>query len=109
MTHAVRRTFTNRGVAIVATIHPQVGAIERGRIRPAGNAYDPVANIWADGREGAGAFGVWEVSDSDCQSLGLVVVGDYLTAEQALLDVTAWADEPIPADEFDTRIKTREG
>lgn len=36
--------------------------------------------------------------------LDLVVTGDYLTAEQVLLDATAWADQPIPDDELEDSI-----
>ncbi len=88
MTRQVVRDFT-RNTIRVDTIHPQAGPISRG-------------GIWADrNREGAGAYGVWRVVDADHTELPLLVAGDYLTAEQVLLDATAWADEPIPTDELD--------
>lgn len=89
MTRTVRRRFTARGVAIVETVHPQVGPIDRGRIHPQRHM------------EAAGAFGVWQVVDADHDPAPLLVVGDYLTAEEALLDRTSWADQPIPADELE--------
>ncbi len=89
MNRRVVRTFSRTTIR-VDTIHPQVGPITRGQ-------------IWADkDREGAGAYGVWHVVNADHESSPLAVVGDYLTAEQVLLDYTTWADEPIPADELDT-------
>lgn len=87
MTRHVQRTF-NRNIISVATVHPQVGPLDRGW-------------IWSDrNRDGAGAYGVWRIADQDHEESPLLIVGDYLTAEAVLLDATTWADQPIPADEL---------
>lgn len=78
----VIREWTRRGVCFVSTSDPD-GPIPRGKVVP------------VRGRvEGAGAFGVWQVVNVDHVWSELVIVGDYLTAEQVLLDMTVWADQP---------------
>jgi hypothetical protein len=49
---------------------------------------------------GAGAYGVWRLTDQDHDDLPLLIVGDYLTAEQALLDTTVWADEVLTPEQL---------
>lgn len=84
-TRAVVRTFTARFVR-VATVHPQFGELDRGRIYPL---------------RAAGWQGAWEVIDCDHAQVGDgPVVGDYLDAEQVLLDATAELDELVPAEEL---------
>jgi hypothetical protein len=84
-TRTVVRTFTARSVR-VATVHPQFGELDRGRIYP---------------RRAAGWRGAWEVIDCDHEQVGDgPVVGDYLDAEQVLLDATAGLDEIVPADQL---------
>jgi hypothetical protein len=64
-TRTVVRTFTARFVR-VATVHPQFGELDRGRIYP---------------QPAAGWRGAWEVIDCDHRQVGDVpVVGDYLDA-----------------------------
>jgi hypothetical protein len=84
-TRTVVRTFTARFVR-VATVHPQFGELDRGRIYP---------------RPAAGWRGAWEVIDCDHEQVGDgPVVGDYLEAERVLLDATAGLDEIVPADQL---------
>jgi hypothetical protein len=84
-TRTVVRTFTARFVR-VATVHPQFGRLDRGRIYP---------------RLATGWRGAWEVIDCDHAQVGDgPVVGDYLDAERVLLDATAGLDEIVPADEL---------
>ena len=71
----------HRNSVHVSSVHPTLGSIPRGRI---------TADVR---REGAGAFGVWQVINVDHEWLELLIVGDYLTAEGVLLDRTAWADQ----------------
>jgi hypothetical protein len=83
MSRRIIRDFNPRNIR-VATIHPQVGQLPRGRIVP----------LAPDGWQGR-----WQVIDADHEQVG-EVVGDYLDAETALLEATAALDEPVPADEF---------
>ena len=84
-TRTVVRTFTARFVR-VATVHPQCGQLDRGRIYP---------------RPTAGWRGAWEVIDCDHRQVGDgLIVGDYLDAERVLLDATSGLDELVPADEL---------
>lgn len=88
MDREITRRWSRSGV-LVASVHPELGPIDRGRVIP------------VRGRvEGAGAFGTWQVIDQDHVAQELLVVGDYLSAEGALLDATAWADEPAGPNDF---------
>ncbi len=76
-----------RPVVQVSTIHPQVGELFRGTIRP-----EP-----SDGWQGR-----WLVQDCEWSIVGdreEPMIGDYLDAEQALLAATAGLDEPVPDEE----------
>jgi hypothetical protein len=84
-TRTVVRDFGKRFVR-VATVHPQFGELDRGRIYP---------------QHTAGWQGAWEVIDCDHEQVGDgPVVGDYLEAERVLLDATAGLDEIVPADQL---------
>lgn len=96
--HNIVRTPTRRGFR-VATVHPQIGEVVRGTVEPAGRTI--CDNTWVDGRDAAGSYGMWTVTDADLDQVELTVVGDYLTAEAILLERTAWADQPIPANELE--------
>jgi hypothetical protein len=88
MRRTVERQWTRHG-ARIHTRHPQFGLLYRGRIEPVRGRID-----------GAGAYGVWRLTDQDHDDLPLLIVGDYLTAEQALLDATAWADEVLTPEQL---------
>jgi hypothetical protein len=69
----ITRTWVHqRSTCWVSTNHPTLGPLQRGHI----TRHD----------------GAWHVVDQDHQQVA-TVVGDYIDAEQALLDATTWADE----------------
>ncbi|MBM0205780.1 hypothetical protein JNW90_24255 [Micromonospora sp. STR1s_5] len=79
----VVRTFSRNGLVKVESRHPQYGLLYRGRIRHL--PIDP-----ADG-----GLGRWEITDLDHTNLG-VVVGDYVDAEDTLLEATCELDADAP-------------
>lgn len=93
MHRTVERQWTRRG-ARIHTRHPQFGPLYRGRITEVRERID-----------GAGAYGIWRLSDADHDDLPLLVVGDYLTAENALLDATAWADEVLTPEQLAAELE----
>lgn len=90
MAHAITRRWTRSGCH-VASDHPEVGPIDRGTVYPERERV-----------EGAGAYGVWRLADADHTWLDLYIAGDYLTAEQILLDRSCWAEEPAGPDPDNT-------
>lgn len=80
----VVRDFTGRCV-VVATVHPQVGRLDRGRITP-----QHTDREWR---------GTWRITDYDGNELA-PLVGDYLDAERLLLEATTAMDELVPAHEL---------
>lgn len=78
----VARKFHHNGLVTVDTRHPD-GPMNRGRIRH-------LPSNPADG-----ALGRWQVTDYDGHDLG-VVVGDYLDAEDLLLEGTCELDADSP-------------
>lgn len=88
MGHAVTRRWTRSGCHVEST-HPQLGSIPRGRVEPVRAA------------EGAGAYMTWRLIDADWTEHDLWIAADYLTAEQILLHLTAWAEEPAGPNDFE--------
>jgi hypothetical protein len=75
----VKRTFHTRRRAVVETLHPTCGWLVRGTIR----AVD-IADTTGPGLAG---HVTWQLTSYDQEDLGRIT-GDYLSAEQALLDAT---------------------
>jgi hypothetical protein len=84
MSRHIVRTATRRGLA-VATIHPDHGQLHRGWIDPV-----PAHDLRARG--------MWRLTDADHHDRG-VTVGDYADAENHLLALTNWADQPTRPEE----------
>lgn len=83
--HNIRRLVSRQGLT-VETLNPTYGWLTRGTVRFLPNPGDPNARLR------------WEVINADHEDVA-EHVGDYLDAEQLLLDATTWADDTTPEPE----------
>ena len=84
----IERISRANGSFRVWTIHPKAGRIFRGAISPVRDA-------------SVGGFMTWRLGDAEHTDVQVLVTGNYLSAEEALLGLSAWADEPCDEEEED--------
>lgn len=87
MNRIITRKSTRNGFR-VSTLHPHAGVLFRGTV-----------NIDYGDHTGAGKFIAWRVTADD-EDYPIIIAGDYLTAEEQLMLLTSWADDPLSAEEI---------